>query len=78
MSVFTYSEAVHLFECWGFQVEAGPRAGEVALILETPDSRTYAVYPTQLLPEMATIVLGVRWRNGCGLQTPAQSPISCC
>lgn len=64
MPELTYQEAVSLFEQWGFEIEAGPRADEVTLILETPDSRTYAVHPRHMLPPMAAAILAVRWRNG--------------
>jgi hypothetical protein len=68
MRELTYQEAVSLFEQWGFRVESGPRADEVTLILETPDSRTYTVHPRYMLSSMADAILAVRWRNsaaGC-------------
>ncbi len=68
MEILSYAEAVHLFEQWGFRVESGPRAGEVTLILETPEGRTYAVHPVELLPQMAASALAVRWHNGVGAQ----------
>jgi len=64
MSDLAYEEAVHLFEQWGFQVEPGPGADEVTLIVETPDSRTYTVHPVDRLPDIAALSLAVRWRNG--------------
>ncbi|MBN1922968.1 MAG: hypothetical protein JW892_17100 [Anaerolineae bacterium] len=42
--------------------------GEVTLILDTPEGRTYAVHPVELLPQMAASALAVRWRNGVGAQ----------
>jgi hypothetical protein len=71
MSDLTYQEAIHLFEQWGFQVESGPRADEVTLILEGPDFRTFTVHPKSVLPQMATVILAVRWRNstaGCSIE----------
>lgn len=64
MRELSYQEAIHLFEHWGFEVESGPRAGEVTLVLVTPCSRTYAVHPVAMLPRMAEHILAVRWRNG--------------
>jgi hypothetical protein len=64
MGDLTYAEAVSLFEQWGFQIESGPRADEVTLILEAPDSRTCTVHPKSMLPQMAAVILAVRWRNG--------------
>ena len=64
MSDLTYQEAVSLFEQWGFEVESGPRADEITLILETSESRTYAVHPRYMLSPMATAILAVRWRTG--------------
>ncbi|MBN1260294.1 MAG: hypothetical protein JXB35_06395 [Anaerolineae bacterium] len=79
MSNLTFSEAARLFEQWGFHLEPGPRQGEITLILETPESCTYAVYPTALLPEMASIALEVRWRNGSVVQqTPHPLSLPCC
>lgn len=72
MHGLTYSEAVSLFEHWGFQVESGPREGEVTLILETPDSRTCVVHPREMLPQMAAVALVVRWRNGRVMQEATQ------
>lgn len=66
----SYAEAVHLFEQWGFRVEAGPRPHEVTLILEGADSRTYLVYDVALLPQIAEVVLQTRWRNGKVLVAP--------
>lgn len=67
MSSLTYSEAVSLFERWGFRVEPGPRAGEVTLLLKTAESCTYNVQERSMLPKMAEIALAVRWRNGTAL-----------
>jgi len=74
MEALSFSEAVRLFEQWGFQVEAGPRAGEVTLILDIPEGRTYAVHPVELLPQMAISALAVRWRNGAGVQAENAAP----
>lgn len=63
MKELCYGEAVHLFEAWGFQVEPGPGADEVSLILERPESRTYTVHPKDVLPRIAALSLAVRWRN---------------
>ena len=78
MAALSYSEAVHLFEQWGFKVEPGPRAGEVTLILDTPEGRTYAVHPVELLPQMAISALAVRWRNGVGVQVADSAPLRRC
>jgi len=74
MEAISFSEAVRLFEQWGFQVELGPRAGEVTLILNTPEGRTYVVHPVELLPPMAMSALAVRWRNGVGVQVENAAP----
>ena len=42
-------------------VEQGPRHGEVTLMLEGPDHRSYYVCETEDLPEMAKSVLRMRW-----------------
>lgn len=62
-----------LFEQWGFQVEDGPRADEVTVILGTPDSRTSTVHPRHMLSPIAAAILAVRWRNGaagCWIEPP--------
>lgn len=56
-------EAIHLFKQWGFLVEPGPQPDEVTLIVEGPDYRTYAVYETRLLPQIASAILHARWQN---------------
>ncbi len=55
---------LQLFKEWGFLVEQGPRSGQVTLMLEGPDHRSYYVYEATHLPEMAATILDVRWRNG--------------
>ena len=64
MSYLTFEEAVHLFEQWGFEIEAGPRAEEVTLLLRSDESCTYSVQERWMLPPMAEAALAVRWRNG--------------
>ena len=64
MRDLTYAEAVALFEQWGFRVEAGPRTGEVTVILEAADACTTTVHPQDMLPQMAAVILAMRWRNG--------------
>jgi hypothetical protein len=63
----SFEKAVRLFNGWGFLVEQGPRDGEVTLILEGPDHRSYYVCEPEKLPEMAASVLRVRWRTGAML-----------
>jgi hypothetical protein len=63
----SFEEAVQLFKGWGFLVEQGPRPGEVTLIHEGPDHRSYYVCEPEKLPEMAAAVLRVRWRTGAML-----------
>jgi hypothetical protein len=58
--VISFEQAVVLFKEWGFVVEPGPGAGEVSLIIETPDHKTYCVYEAYLLPEIAAAILEVR------------------
>ena len=60
----SFEKAVQLFKGWGFQVEQGPRYGEVTLILEGPDHRSYHVFETEKLPEMAKSILRIRWYTG--------------
>jgi hypothetical protein len=60
----SFEEAVRLFKEWGFQVEPGPRPGEVTLIIEAPDYRCCTVYDAGMLPQIATVALEVRWQNG--------------
>jgi hypothetical protein len=60
----SFEDAVRLFEGWGFQVEPGLHSGEVTLILQEDDHRTYAVHPATMLPEMAKVALHIRWWNG--------------
>jgi hypothetical protein len=62
--MLSFEKAVELFKGWGFLVEQGPRHGEVTLILEGPDHRSYYVCEPEKLPEMAASVVRVRWRNG--------------
>ena len=59
--MLSFEKAVELFKEWGFLVEQGPRDGEVTLILEGSDHRSYhAVCDPEKLPEMAACVLRVR------------------
>ena len=67
----SFEKAVELFKEWGFLVEQGPRHGEVTLILQGSDHRSYYVCESEKLPEMAASVLRVRWRTGAML-----SPVS--
>jgi len=60
----SFEKAVQLFKGWGFTVEQGPRHGEVTLILEGLDHRSYHVCETEQLPEMAKSVLHMRWCAG--------------
>ena len=60
----SFEKAVQLFKGWGFTVEQGPRHGEVTLILEGPNHRSYYVCETEKLPEMAKSVLRMRWSAG--------------
>jgi len=66
----SFEKAVELFKGGGFLVEQGPRQGEVTLILEGPDHRSYYVCEPEKLPEMAASVLRVRWRTGA-MMAPA-------
>jgi hypothetical protein len=59
----SFEEAVRLFRQWGFRVEPGPQPGEVTLVAEGPDYRTYAVYEAHLLPQIAHVALRVRQQN---------------
>lgn len=68
MSELTYQEAVSLFEQWGFQVECGPRPGDVTLLLRTEEGCTYSVHEQAMLPQMAAVALAVRWRNNQMMQ----------
>ncbi|MEJ2598583.1 MAG: hypothetical protein P8Z00_09635 [Anaerolineales bacterium] len=58
----SFEQAVCLFKEWGFIVEPGPGAGEVSLIIDAPDHKTYCVYEAHLLPEIAATILAVRGR----------------
>jgi len=62
-----FEKAVQLFKGWGFLVEQGPRHGEVTLMLEGPDHRSYYVCEPEMLTEMARSVLRVRWCTGAML-----------
>ncbi|MBN1872592.1 MAG: hypothetical protein JXA33_00040 [Anaerolineae bacterium] len=64
MCDLTYQEAINLFKQWGFQVEPGPRTGEVTLLLKNDDGCTYSVQEQAMLPKIAAVILAVRWRNG--------------
>ena len=64
-------KALQLFKEWGFLLEQGPRSGQVTLILEGPDRRSYYVYEVTHLPEMGAAIVDVRWRNGAMM-----SPVS--
>jgi hypothetical protein len=59
----SFEQAIRLFKQWGFRVEPGPQPGEVTLIAEGPDYRTYAVYEAHLLPQIASVALRVRQQN---------------
>ena len=65
----SFETAVRLFKSWGFVVEPGPRPGEVSLILEQADHRTYAVYEADMLPDIAAVTLRIRWQNGAMIDT---------
>ena len=65
----SFEEAVKLFKEWGFLVQQGPRTGEVSLIVEAPNYRSYCVCQPEELAEMATAVLRQRLRTGA-LMTP--------
>jgi hypothetical protein len=60
----SFEDAVRLFKEWGFQVEPGPRPGEVTLIIEAVDHCCTTVYDAEMLPQIATVALEVRWQNG--------------
>jgi hypothetical protein len=62
--IVSFEEAVRLFKEWGFQVEPGPRPGEVTLIIDAPDYRCCTVYDARMVPQIATVALEVRWQNG--------------
>ena len=60
----SFEKAVQLFKEWGFLVQEGPRTGEVTLILDGPNHRSwYVCYPEQL-SEMAAVILRVRLLTG--------------
>jgi hypothetical protein len=60
----SFEKAIRLFEGWGFLVEPGPGMEEVTLVLERPAHRSYCVYKTAQLPQIAAAALRVRWRTG--------------
>jgi hypothetical protein len=62
--MLSFEKSAQLFKQWGFLVEQGPRQGEVTLMLEGPDHRSYYVCETEKLPEMAKSVLLMRWSIG--------------
>ena len=62
--MLSFEKSVQLFKQWGFLVEQGPGQGEVTLMLEGPDHRSYYVCETEKLPEMAKSVLRMRWSTG--------------
>ena len=64
LETLSFEEAVQLFKEWGFLVEQGPRHGEITIILEGPDHRSYYVCEPAQLPLMASAILRVRWRTG--------------
>ncbi len=74
LKLLSFEEAVKLFKSWGYQVEPGPRAGEVTLILEGADHRTYVVYQAVQLPAIAATILSIRWQNGAMHQTAQVTP----
>ncbi len=61
---FAFKKAVQLFKEWGFLVEQGPRPGEVTIILEGPDHRSYHVCQPEQVVEMAETILRVRYCTG--------------
>ena len=69
-----FGDAVRLFEAWGFRVEAGPQPGEVTLIIDSDDHRSYSVYPAEQLPAVAAVALGVRQRRQQSRQPRAAEP----
>jgi hypothetical protein len=60
----SFEEAVRLFKEWGFLVEPGPRPEEVTLVIEGAAHRSYHVFEPAELPQMAAVILRVRWQNG--------------
>ncbi len=64
LETISFEKAVQLFKEWGFLLEQGPRHGEVTLILEGPDHRSYFVCEPEKLREMAASVLCVLWHTG--------------
>ena len=62
-SSLLFEDAIRLFMAWGFQVEPGPRPGEVTLVIDVPDCRTYALHPANLFAQVTAVTLRVRWRN---------------
>jgi hypothetical protein len=71
MAELSFDEAVHLFNEWGFQVELGPREGEVTLTLDGEDGRTWIVWRVEMLPQVAEVILRTRWQNGTVMAQPA-------
>ena len=69
----SFDSAVALFKQWGFEIEVGPRVGEVTLILDGPDFRTTTVYEASMLPDIAGAALEIRWRNGACVARPTQT-----
>jgi len=65
----SFERAVQLFKEWGFLVQQGPRHGEVTLILEGRDQRSYYVFEPEILAEMAAAILRQRLRTGA-MMTP--------
>lgn len=64
-----FNEAVDLLEQWGFLVQPGPRQGEVTLVLEGYDFRTYIVYEAERLPQVAASALQAEWINTKAIPT---------
>jgi hypothetical protein len=60
----SFEKAIRLFKGWGFMVEPGPGTEEVTLVLERPAHRSYYVYKTAQLPQIAAAAMRVRWRIG--------------
>ena len=71
----SFDSAVALFRQWGFEIEVGPRAGEVTLILEGPDYRTTTVYEASMLPDIAGAAQQVRWQNGACFYRPGRDQL---
>ena len=60
----SFEKAVQLFKEWGFLVQEGPRTGEVTLILDGPNHRSWYVCQHEQLVKMAVVILRVRFLTG--------------